>query len=114
MSAIAAGHDIRVMHTRHRTELIPLFEEAGDVVVEGADVGGDVRVAWDADNEDECRAVGKLFAELRKAGFTAVKVGDDGKLPDGAKVEKFDKSIGRMVMLPQMMGGASGKMMGGN
>lgn len=75
------------------------------MVQEGADVGGDVRVAWDTDNEDECRAVGKLFDELSEAGYTAVKVGDDGKLKDGERIEKFERQAGRMVLLPKMQGG---------
>jgi hypothetical protein len=98
--------ELRVMFTRHRKDLTSKFKEAGKVVVEGADVGGDVRVAWDPDNETEVKAVGKLFDELKEAGFTAVKVGDDGKLKDGQRIEKFEKSAGRMVMLPKMQGGA--------
>jgi hypothetical protein len=104
--ATATQCEIRVMFARRRKDLVDVFNKAGDVVKDGADVGGDVRVAWDSDNEDECRAVGKLFDELNAKGYRAVKVGDDGKLGDGQAIKKFEKGAGRMVMIPAMMGGS--------
>jgi hypothetical protein len=100
------SNELRVLHSRRIKQLVPLFEEAGDVVKEGTDVGGDVRVAWDENNEDECREVGKLFDALKAKGFRAIKVGDDGQLKDGQKIEKFDKGVGRMVMIAPMVGGS--------
>ena len=99
-------NQLRILHSRHDTGAKELFKKAGAVVKSGADVGGDVRVAWDPDNEDEVKAVGKLFDELKGRGFTAIQIGDDGKQKDGQKIEKFDKAAGRMVMVPQLQGGA--------
>lgn len=98
--------DMRVIFARRRADLQAIFERAGAVVQEGADVGGDVRVAWDSDNKAEVRAVGKLFDELTEAGYQAIQVGDDGKLAEGQRMKKFDKSAGRMVLVPRMQGGA--------
>ena len=100
-------NELQVIWPRRRSDGA-IFDDVmkGEMVTNGdPTVGGDVRVAWDTDNEDECRAVGKLFDELKGKGFRAVKVGDDGKLKDGEKIEKFVGAAGRMVMLAPMMGG---------
>lgn len=105
MSTVTEENTCRVLFSRHRKGLKAIFEEAGNVVQEGADVGGDVRVAWDGDNDDECRAVEKLFQELSSRGFTAIKVGDNGKLKDGERLDKFERHAGRLVLMPKMAGG---------
>lgn len=100
---------VRIMHSRHRTDVAEVIERMNDSMSDPAEIkGGDVRVAWDSDSEEETRAVGQMFDELVKdKGYTAVKIGDEGKISNGTTLKKFDKNAQRMVLVPPLQGGES-------
>jgi len=64
---------------------------------------GDTKVMWSADNPDEVEVAQATFDKLKKKGFLAYTVRDDGS--KGEVIRKFDKTAGRIIMSPQMVGG---------
>lgn len=64
---------------------------------------GDTKVMWSADNPDEVAAAQATFDSLKKKGYLAYTVKDDGS--KGDVIRKFDKTAGRIIMSPQMVGG---------
>jgi hypothetical protein len=73
------------------------------VMMESTDPeGGDKRVTWDPDNEDEVEDAEKEFNEKIKKGWTAFKV-KRGKKDE--KIKKFDPEEGAIIFVPQMAGG---------
>ena len=64
---------------------------------------GDTKVMWSADNPDEVEAAQATFDKLKKKGYLAYSVKDDGS--KGEVIRKFDKTAGRIIMAPQLVGG---------
>ena len=64
---------------------------------------GDTKVMWSADNPDEVQAAKDTFDKLTKKGYLAYKVTDDGS--KGEKIKTFDKTAGRIILSPQLVGG---------
>jgi tRNA U38,U39,U40 pseudouridine synthase TruA len=68
------------------------------------DATGDTKVMWSPDNPDEVANAKKTFDELvGKKKFTAYTVKENGD-PDTV-VREFDKTAGRMILRPQLVGG---------
>ena len=65
--------------------------------------GGDTKVIWDPDNEDEVGAAEEQFDSLIEKGFTAFSVKKDGE--KHKKVTKFDPSMGKIILVPRIAGG---------
>lgn len=64
---------------------------------------GDTKVMWSADNPDEVEAAQATFDKLKKKGYLAYSVKDNGD--KGEVIRKFDKTAGRIIMAPQLVGG---------
>ena len=66
---------------------------------------GDVKILWDAENEDEVAAARAAFDELTgKKGFAAFTV--KGRRGDkGDKIDAFDPAAERIILVPQIVGG---------
>lgn len=64
---------------------------------------GDTKIIFDPENDEEADAAEKQFDSLIKKGFTAYKVKKDGS--QGKKISKFDRSAGRMILVPKLVGG---------
>lgn len=64
---------------------------------------GDTKVLWSADNPDEVEAAKSTFDGLKKKGFLAYTVEEDGG--KGEVIRKFDKTAGRIIMTPPLVGG---------
>lgn len=66
---------------------------------------GDTKVIWDPENEDECKAAEKQFDILMDKGFTAFEVKKDGKKKTAKTVRKFKPGLGKLIMVPELVGG---------
>lgn len=64
---------------------------------------GDTKVMWSPDNPDEVENAKNTFERLKAKGFLAYTVRDDGS--KGEVIRKFDKTAGRIIMAPQLVGG---------
>ena len=65
---------------------------------------GDVRVAWNADKEEEVTIARDAFRVARAKGCLAYKVrGDDWR--KGEQLHDFDPAAERIVMTPALIGG---------
>lgn len=64
---------------------------------------GDIRLAWDKDNEQEVEAARKMFKEKIEAGWAAVE--DKGAGTRGAKVKIFNVNAERIVLIPNLVAG---------
>jgi hypothetical protein len=67
------------------------------------DETGDTKLIWDEDNADEVEAAEETFNRLKKKGYQAFKV--DKKGEQGKKMEKFDPSAEKLIMVPAMQAG---------
>jgi hypothetical protein len=67
------------------------------------DATGDTKVMWSADNPDEVEAAKATFDRLKKKGYLAYSVNDDGSKNE--VIRNFDKTAGRIIMAPQLVGG---------
>jgi len=56
---------------------------------------GDVKVEWDATNEDEVDSVRKQFDDLKAKGYLFFAVHDDGK--QGALYDAFSPMLGKAI-----------------
>lgn len=65
---------------------------------------GDTKIIWDEDNRDEVAAAQDTFTKLVKRGFKAFSVKANGE--QGREVKEFDPSAEKLIMIPQMAGGA--------
>ena len=65
---------------------------------------GDTRVTWDVDNFEEVKNARRTFDDLRKKGYWAYEVEEGGK---GNLITKFDPGVEKMILAPQMAGGAN-------
>lgn len=64
---------------------------------------GDTKLMWSPDNPDEVQVAKEAFDKLKKKGHLAYTVNDDGK--KGDVITRFDKTAGRIIMSPQLVGG---------
>lgn len=69
---------------------------------------GDIKKIWNPDSDLECKEIEKEFDRLvkpkiGKAKFTAFRVDEDGE--KSTKMVKFDKTAGKIIMVPIIAGG---------
>jgi len=64
---------------------------------------GDTKVMWSPDNPDEVDAAKETFKRLKKKGYLAYTVRNDGE--KGEVIQEFDKTAGRIILTPQLVGG---------
>lgn len=64
---------------------------------------GDTKIMWSPDNPDEVQVAKDSFDKLKKKGFLAYTVREDGE--KGEVIREFDKRAGRIIMAPQLVGG---------
>lgn len=67
------------------------------------DESGDSKIIWDADNQDEVDAAKSTFDSLRKKGYVAYSVNRKGDA--GEVMTKFDPSVEKVILAPQLKGG---------
>lgn len=67
-------------------------------------VAGDTKIIWDGDNRDEVANAQDTFSRLIKRGFKAFSVKANGE--QGHEVKEFDATAEKLIMIPQMAGGA--------
>ena len=66
--------------------------------------GGDTKLIWNSRNADETENARRTFDDLKKKGFAAFAVKRDGE--KGEQIFKFDAEAEKIIMVPQMRGGA--------
>lgn len=78
-----------------------------DIFPEGTVItAGDTKIMWDSDSEDEVDAAKSTFDKLLKKGYIAFRAeGKDGH--QGEKINKWDPSAERLIMVPKIQGGAA-------
>lgn len=64
---------------------------------------GDTKIIWDSDNREEVKAARNTFDDLRKKGFAAFSVKDDGK--KNKRIFTFDPNAEKIILVPPMAGG---------
>lgn len=64
---------------------------------------GDSRTIWNPENQDEVDAAKATFDRLKKKGYLAYTVEEDGKR--GEVIRRFDPAAGKIIMAPQLVGG---------
>jgi hypothetical protein len=74
-----------------------------ELVMEVLDATGDTKHIWDKGNPDEVKAARKLYDDLKKKGYTAFRVDNDGD--KNGQMWKFDADAEKMIMVPRMVGG---------
>jgi len=67
------------------------------------DETGDMKIAFNPDNEDEVEAAETQFDDLVEKGYTAYAAEKDGS--QGKKMKKFDPKAGRIILVPKLKGG---------
>ncbi len=65
--------------------------------------GGDTKIIWDADNDDEVKNARTSFDALQKKGFSAFKVNRKGDKSE--QIRTFDPEAEKIILVPQMAGG---------
>lgn len=80
-------------------------ETLPDLLPPGMEIkAGDTKLIWDKDNQDEVGAIRDTFTKLIKAGYKAFSVKANGD--QGKEVKEFDASAEKLILIPQMRGGA--------
>jgi len=64
---------------------------------------GDLKVIWDPDNKEEVEMARETFNKMKKKGFAAYQVDDDGGKTEF--LTKFDPSVEKMILSPIPSGG---------
>lgn len=64
---------------------------------------GDLKVVWDADNEDEVQAAREQFDSLTGKGYMAYTVAARGR--KGEQIRTFDPDAEKIILAPAMRGG---------
>ena len=64
---------------------------------------GHTKHIWDADNEAEVEGARALYTSLTGRGYRAFHVKGDGN--EGRRMDKFDPTAEKMILVPQMQGG---------
>lgn len=67
------------------------------------DETGDTKTTWDPGNGEEVTAARETFDALRRRGYTAYRVNDQGKPTE--VMNTFDPQAGRIILQPAMQGG---------
>jgi len=67
------------------------------------DSTGDSRFMWTPGNADEIAGARAQFDALKKKGYLAYTVDEDGA--KGEVISEFDPEAGAIIMVPQLVGG---------
>lgn len=95
-------HEMSIMVGPMGVDRMKEFVPEGTVIT-----SGDTKLMWNQDSEVEVEAARETFNKLTKRGYRAFKAeGKDGH--QGALITAFDPAIERMILIPQMKGGARG------
>lgn len=78
-----------------------IAEGCGELCV--LDDTGDTKLIWDRSKQDEVDAAKAMFTTLKKKGYFAYSVVDNGE--NGEVVTEFDPTAERIIMAPQLQGG---------
>lgn len=65
--------------------------------------GGDTKVIWDSDNDDEVENARQTFDDLVDKGFAAFAVKRRGG--QGERIKEFDPEQEKLILVPPMAGG---------
>ena len=66
---------------------------------------GDEKITWDPEDADQVATARERFEEARAAGMSVFAVESVEVEQQGARLEEFDPTVGRMVAVPQLVGG---------
>ena len=66
-------------------------------------VEGDTKLIWTPGNADEVENAKRTFKDLKKKGYIAYYVEDDGER--GEVITEFDPMLSKIIMAPPMRGG---------
>ena len=69
-----------------------------------ADPSGDTRIMWDPNNRDEVKTAKAAFDEAKSRGMLAYAV-DPNSAEKGEVIREFDKTLGKIIMSRQLVGG---------
>lgn len=69
------------------------------------DSTGDTRIMWNPRDRDEVATAEAAFNEAKRKGMTAFKVDANTGESSGEKVTRFDKNMGKIIMVRQLVGG---------
>lgn len=64
------------------------------------DVTGHTEVKWNPNIKEEVDVAKATFKAMTKKGYRAFEAGDNG-----GQMDDFDPKIGRIILLPQLVGG---------
>lgn len=64
--------------------------------------GGDIKIEWDADDEQSIEQARAEFDVIKGKGLRIMRIQDDGSTE---AVDTFDPTEGRYVAIPQLVGG---------
>lgn len=64
---------------------------------------GDLKISWNAYDEDEVKAAKEIFEKKIKEKWSAFK--DEGMGTKGEKITTFDKYAKRIILVPNISGG---------
>jgi hypothetical protein len=67
------------------------------------DRSGHTSVTWDPETPAEVRAARETFNSLRSEGYNAFRVEEDNER--GERITTFDPKAGKIMMVPQLVGG---------
>jgi len=67
------------------------------------DETGDTKLIWDEANQEEIDAAKQMFETLKKKGYVAFTVNRKGDKAE--QVDRFDPSLEKIIMAPQLQGG---------
>lgn len=85
------------------TDLGEIEIKAPPHVLHTLNAEGDTKHIWDPDNEHEVKIAREAFDSLKKKGFIAYSVDNQGNPKD--LLRKFDPNAGKIIMKPPMAGG---------
>lgn len=75
-----------------------------DGLIESLDRTGDTKIMFDRNNPTEVEVAKAAFeAHLKKGGMAYKAEGKDGT--KGERIKKFDPTVERMILVPQLVGG---------
>lgn len=64
---------------------------------------GDYKIIWNRHKDDEVKQARQSFDNLKKKGYSAYSVSDDGEKKD--KITEFDENAERIIMVPPVRAG---------
>ena len=66
---------------------------------------GDTKHIWNPQNDGEVAAARAVYDSLRSKGYKAYRVDERNGEKTGEPMRQFDPTVGKMIMVPQLVGG---------